>query len=132
MTTRWAGITISRSTGNSWTGWSGPCPAQGPAATTPAGIIGRLLDAVVSGSYLVPSNGAQIPGHEARVAEVRGLYDRTPTPLTLRTREQMAQPLTGPDIVKPGIGSRSARHPDPLGGDRAPWPGMLAGVARKP
>lgn len=50
-------------------------------------ILAYLRDALVSGSYIV----------------FRKLFDETPTPSTFGSREQIAQLLTGLELVEPGI-----------------------------
>jgi SAM-dependent methyltransferase len=68
----------------------------------PAGIAAQFTDAVVPGSYLAISHmtGESRPEEMKKFEE---LLARTPTPLTLRTRAQIAQMFAGLDLVAPGL-----------------------------
>lgn len=98
----------------------------------PAAIIASIGDALVRGSYLVMSHAAPDPSQERRPTQegVRKLYDRTATPLHLRTAAQVAALLDGFEVVEPGITIATAWHPDP-DIDEQPQPAALAAVARK-
>jgi len=105
-----------------------------PDTDDPAGILARLVDELVAGSYLVISHGSRIPGFEAKAEEVQEVYQRTPTPLIPRNSEQLTRLFTGLDrmeIVEPGVVPIGEWRPDPLGGEPAPWFAMIAGVAMK-
>ena len=57
-----------------------------PDEDDPAGLVARFRDAVAAGSYLALSHATA--GERAdRAAEHRGLYQRTATPMTMRTRD---------------------------------------------
>jgi SAM-dependent methyltransferase len=104
-----------------------------PDSDDPAGIITRLSDALVSGSYVAVSHGApdQSPrGREAQEA-ARKLYERTPTPVQLRTAEQVAELLSGLELVEPGVVPATSWYPDP-DADDPPQSVALAALARKP
>src|SRR5215217_7873742 len=62
-----------------------------PDADDPRAILATLQDAVVGGSYLVLSHLAPVPSLEAELDTVQQLYQRTSTPLHLRTSEQIAE-----------------------------------------
>jgi S-adenosyl methyltransferase len=103
-----------------------------PDAEDPAGILARINETLVSGSYLAISHGTFVrlerrPGQEA----VRKLYEQTPTPFQLRTEEQIRGLLSGLEIVPPGVVPVTDWHPDP-DGDEPPQHFLLAAVARKP
>jgi len=97
----------------------------------PRGIITQFRDALVSGSYIVVSHGTQIAELAEAQESTRRLYQRTPTPANFRSREQVAQLLTGLDLVEPGIVPVADWRPDPDEGAK-PLPVLLAAVARMP
>jgi SAM-dependent methyltransferase len=102
-----------------------------PDSDEPDKIIRRIADAVVSGSHLVLSHFA--PDESRRDAQdgAAKMYERTSTPVLMRTRAQLAA-LLGPfEPVEPGIVIATDWHPDP-GSDEAPQPSALVAVARKP
>jgi hypothetical protein len=100
-------------------------------ADEPATILAQLRDATVRGSYIALSHGTPVPELDAELDSLRKLYQRTPTPLHLRTVEQIAGLLAGLELVEPGIVPVTDWHPDPHEGGE-PQPGVLAAVARKP
>jgi hypothetical protein len=103
-----------------------------PDADDPKAILAQLRDAVVRGSYIALSHGTPVPDLEGELDEIRQLYRRTPTPLHLRTSEQIAELLAGLDIVEPGIVPITDWRPEPGESDGQAQPGVLAAVARKP
>jgi hypothetical protein len=104
-----------------------------PDEDDPAGLVARFRDAVPAGSYLALSHATA--GEQAdRAAEHRGLYQRTATPMTMRTRDQVVRLFDGWELAEPGVVSLQQWRPEP--GTPAPdrperMPG-LAGVGRKP
>jgi hypothetical protein len=104
-----------------------------PDEDDPAGLVARFREAVPSGSYLALSHATA--GELAdRAAEHRGLYQRTATPMTMRSRDQVEEFFAGWELVEPGVVSLPQWRPEP--GTPAPerperMPG-LAGVGRKP
>lgn len=104
-----------------------------PDADDPYAIVARLRDSVVSGSYIAVTNWTQVPEYAETQEALRRMSERTPTPVTLRSREQVARLLTGLDIVEPGIVPANDWHPDPSGIAGEFSPGLLlAAVGRKP
>jgi hypothetical protein len=102
-------------------------------ADNPNEIVSRLVGALVSGSHLVLVHGTG----ESRPADWRpvlDLYARTPTPVTLRTRDEIERLFDGLDLVEPGLVWIPQWRPDsPRDVDvNAAWSSGLAGVARKP
>jgi SAM-dependent methyltransferase len=95
----------------------------------PAGVIAQITDALVSGSHLALSHVA--PVHEELQA-IRQMYQRTATPLHLRSVDQIASLMTGLQIVEPGIVSVAEWHPDPEETGVKARAGVLAAVGRKP
>jgi hypothetical protein len=100
----------------------------------PPGIIAQLSDALVSGSYLAISHAAPAPTakRQEELEGVQELYKRTPSPLHLRTRDQLAGLLAGLEIVSPGVVPVTDWHPDPEEADDESQPSMLGAVGRKP
>jgi SAM-dependent methyltransferase len=102
-----------------------------PDSDDPAGIIRRLGDALVSGSYLVFSHFAPDQALRAAQEDARATYERTATPVLMRDTGRLTA-LLGPfELVEPGIVIATAWHPDP-DAEEDPQPSALAGVARKP
>lgn len=86
-----------------------------PDADDPAGLVSRLVDAVVPGSYLVLGHPAsdvdtgQAAGAAARVSDVMA------EPVTLRSYEQVSRFLTGLELVEPGLVQLHRWRPGPGG-----------------
>lgn len=79
----------------------------------PAGIIGAIRDAVADGSVLVISHAAVPDGMTAEQVRVTREYSETTAPLTLRTREQVAELLAVfGDVVEPGVVKVADWRPD--------------------
>jgi hypothetical protein len=103
-----------------------------PDDADPAGLVARFRDGVPAGSYLALSHATA--GEEAdRAAEHRGLYQRTATPMTMRTRAEVARFFAGYDLVEPGVVYLPQWRPDPgePAPDRPERITGLAGVGRK-
>jgi S-adenosyl methyltransferase len=96
-------------------------------ADDPSAILAQLRDATVRGSYIALSHGTK-----GKWEPIQQLVQHTPTPLHLRTREQIEKLLTGLDLVEPGIVSITDWHPDPQESDLKLQPSSLAAVGRKP
>ena len=99
----------------------------------PAGLVARFRDAVPAGSHLALSHAT--PGEQVgRAAEHRDLYQRTATPMTMRTREQVRGLFAGWELVEPGLVPFPQWRPEP-GAPPVERPERLAGVCgvgRKP
>ncbi len=78
----------------------------------PAELVAGFRDAVPAGSYLVMSH-ASTGGQPARAAEHRDLYRRTPTPMTMRSREQVVSFFDGFELVDPGLVYLPLWRPEP-------------------
>jgi len=105
-----------------------------PDSADPVGIVKRLSDALVSGSHLVLSHlGPDVTteGSE-RLEQARKLYERTPTPVVMRTPREI-EALIGDsfELVPPGVVAATDWHPDPDEADDPRTPVALAAVARK-
>ncbi len=68
----------------------------------PFGAVARIRDRLAAGSYLVVSH-ASAEGRPEAAASHRELYSRTPTPMTMRSRDAIAQFFDGFDILDPGL-----------------------------
>jgi S-adenosyl methyltransferase len=104
-----------------------------PDEDDPAGLVARFRDAVPAGSYLALSHATA--GEQAdRAAEHRGLYQRTATPMTMRTRDQVEHLFDGWELVEPGLVYLPQWRPEPgtPAMDRPERMTGLAGVGRKP
>jgi hypothetical protein len=102
-----------------------------PDADDPYAIVGRLLDAVPSGSYLVVSHGASdlLDGETTR-AVADSWVSSAQQQVTGRSREQVARFFTGTDLVEPGLVTLGDWRPERgAAGERkaAAW----GGVGRK-
>ena len=100
----------------------------------PLAVIACYRDAVAPGSFLAISH-ATSDGQPTTLTEShRGLYRRTATPMTMRTRTQIARFFDGFEMVEPGLvylpqwrpypGTAVDEHPERFSG--------FAGVGRKP
>jgi len=98
----------------------------------PAGMIRALHDTVASGSYLVLSHGTS-ENHPREGAAGKAVYQRTASPLTLRTRAELAALFAGFPVVPPGVVWAPQWHPDSPAevGEHPETTGILAGVGRK-
>lgn len=98
----------------------------------PAGAIRGLCEPLSKGSYLVISH-ASPDNQPDRAASHQKLYQRTPTPMTMRTADQLASFFAGFEMVPPGLVSMPLWRPNPAENVKATADQMagLAGVGRK-
>jgi S-adenosyl methyltransferase len=68
----------------------------------PFGAVARLRDRLAPGSHLVLSH-ASAEGRPEAAASHRELYSRTPTPMTMRSRDEIARFFDGFDFIDPGL-----------------------------
>ncbi len=94
----------------------------------PASVIATYREAMAPGSYLVICHASPDGGGD-RAATHRALYARTPTPMTMRTREQVACLLTGFDLVEPGLVYMASWRPDEDGDEDCEHPERFPGYA---
>jgi hypothetical protein len=74
-----------------------------PDADDPAGLVGRLLDAVPPGSYLAIAHPAS-DIHASQIgAATKRLNQVMADPVTMRSHDQVARFLDGLDLVEPGL-----------------------------
>ncbi len=99
----------------------------------PQDTIARFHDLLTSGSYLVISHFTA-EGRQAEAKQLQELYRSTSTPLTYRTREQIAGLFHGWELVEPGVVWLSQWRPDwPDEVGLNPGSSVIAGsVGRKP
>ncbi|WP_203924094.1 SAM-dependent methyltransferase [Rugosimonospora africana] len=97
----------------------------------PWAIVGRLMAAVPSGSYLAISHPALEINPGQQEAQKR-YNERVSTPQTLRTQSDVARFFTGLELVEPGLVQVHQWRPE--AGDPVPDDGTSAhgGLARKP
>jgi SAM-dependent methyltransferase len=77
----------------------------------PAAVVGRLYDAVAPGSYLALTHASH-DGDQQNSGAVEALYARSPTPITMRSREQVVELFKGFSLVDPGVVFLPSWHPD--------------------
>ncbi|HEX5117993.1 MAG TPA: SAM-dependent methyltransferase [Pseudonocardiaceae bacterium] len=104
-------------------------------ADDPAGIVARIREPLVSGSYISITHGSVVEGLPAQGERVEEAYERTPTSLHLRTRDQVAALLSGMDLIEPGVVPVTEWHPDASDLDEpddTPLPAVIGVLARQP
>jgi SAM-dependent methyltransferase len=105
-----------------------------PDSGGPAGILSRIGEELVPGSYLVLSHIGPDVSPEGRELQERArrLYERTPTPVVIRDPSQVAALLPEDfELVGPGVVGSTDWMPDPDEADDPPQPTALVAVARK-
>ncbi|HEU5356347.1 MAG TPA: SAM-dependent methyltransferase [Actinocrinis sp.] len=99
----------------------------------PAAVVGRLRDALASGSYLVISHGsgdrATMESFEP-LAELVDVYRHATAALTLRSYDQVLSFFEGFDLLEPGLVSVSDWRAAP-GSTEPTWIGIYGGLGRK-
>jgi len=97
-------------------------------------IIATLGAALSPGSYLVLSHVGPDPTPEGKAEQDRliKMYEQTPTPVTVRTAEQVTA-LIEPtfELVGPGLVAATDWYPDPAAPADRPEPTVLVAVAQK-
>lgn len=103
-----------------------------PDEDGPSALVGRLREAVVSGSHLAltHASGDERPEQVARTVEI---YKRTSAPGTPRSRQQVLAFFGDLDLVEPGLVWVPAWRPaEEVPPQRAADAWFYAGVGRKP
>jgi hypothetical protein len=98
-----------------------------PAAADPAGVLARYRRAMTPGSYLAVSHATH-EGQPDQAGPHVALYRRTGTPMTMRSRAEIAALLNGFDLVPPGVVFLPQWRPEP-GSVGADQPERIAGFA---
>ena len=96
-----------------------------PDSERPAEIIARYRDALSPGSYLVISQASWPKEVTDEGREVLATYERTTSPVGLRSRDEVALFFTGFEVVEPGLVPFAEWRPEP-GGE--PPPKLMPGV----
>ncbi|QMU77482.1 hypothetical protein GXW83_19055 [Streptacidiphilus sp. PB12-B1b] len=96
-------------------------------AEEPERLVAAVRDALPPGSLLVLSH-AGLEGRPDQAGPHQDLYARTPTPLTMRTRERITDFFAGFDLVEPGVVYLPEWHPDNPA-SVGPHPERLTGMA---
>ena len=96
-----------------------------------AAVVKRLVDAVASGSYLVVTQTTNQVTGAAMDEAVRQWNEASPTPIVIRTPEQIAGFFDGLELLEPGVVSTTQWRPDPAGPSPSPMDEFGA-VGRKP
>jgi SAM-dependent methyltransferase len=102
-----------------------------PDEGDPAAVVARLYDAVAPGSFLVISH-ASYEGQPDQASTHQQLYRRTATPMTMRSRSEIARLFDRFRLMEPGLVYLPLWRPDP--GDDVDRPERttgFAGVGRK-
>jgi hypothetical protein len=103
-----------------------------PDSDDPYGILTQIKEPLVKGSYIGMTHGTENVEITDEQEGVRLLYRSTPTSVTLRRKDTIAEYFDGLELVEPGIVAVSEWHPDPEERDDPPQRTMLAAVGRKP
>ncbi|WP_231950453.1 SAM-dependent methyltransferase [Allokutzneria albata] len=102
-----------------------------PDAENPWGVVSGYLDRLVPGSYLVLSHGTNedfSDEENSGFETVREVYQRTASPIVVRTEDEVAKFFAGLELVPPGLVRLSDWRPD----SAEQWKSWRCGVARKP
>jgi hypothetical protein len=94
-------------------------------------IVGRLLDAVPAGSYLVVSHPTTEVDGEAMTAAVEYWNSQGSARMTLRSRADLLRLFDGVELLEPGVVSCSRWRPDDSDKEIVDVT-HFAGVGRKP
>lgn len=81
-----------------------------PDTENPAGIVTRYRSALPAGSYLALSHLTD--EGSADLARAAAWFNRTATPMILRSKADVTAMMTGTDLVDPGVVWAAAWHPD--------------------
>ncbi|WP_431681804.1 SAM-dependent methyltransferase [Kitasatospora sp. KL5] len=98
-----------------------------PDSDDPHKLVAALRDALPPGSALVLSH-ASLEGRPDQAGAHQDLYKRTPTPLTMRSRDSIAAFFDGFEPVEPGVVYLPEWHPD-APGTVGPHPERMTGLA---
>jgi hypothetical protein len=94
-------------------------------------VMGRLRDALASGSHLAATHVTR-DGHPMdAVAQIEAVYASTPTPIYFREHAEVARFFEGFDLVEPGLVTIDTWHLDPADPAPAATKWLYGGVGRK-
>ena len=106
-----------------------------PDSDDPYGILGRLIDAVPSGSFLVLRHAASDQQAEAATEGTRRYNEKSAAPITMRSRDQVARFFNGLEMLEPGFISIGDWWPEgkrDAGAASAMAGSGYVGIGRKP
>lgn len=83
-----------------------------PGAADPSAVLGRYREAIAPGSFLALSHATR-GGQPDQADSHTSLYRRTGTPMTMRSRAEVAALLHGFELVEPGVVFLPQWRPDP-------------------
>jgi S-adenosyl methyltransferase len=89
-----------------------------PDENGPAQIVAAYRDALAPGSYLALTHATQDGQQPEQASEHRKLYAQTPTPMTMRSHDEISRLMAGWDLVEPGLVRMPLWRPDD--GDELP------------
>ena len=103
-----------------------------PDEQDPKGILAAIRAAMPVGSYVALSHGVK-DARPREASDAQQVYHRTANPLTVRTKQEVADMFDGFDVLEPGVVYVSQWRPDP---DDPPVEhperhAMVGGVARR-
>jgi len=101
-----------------------------PDSRDPAGLIRRYADVLAPGSYLALSSGTW-EGQGEETQRSVSLYEKSGTPLTLRSPDELSALVKGFEILPPGVVFTPEWRPEEPLEDPPARSGGLALVARK-
>lgn len=93
----------------------------------PYGVLAQLKSAIPPGSYLALSHGEERP----EVSDAARVYDRSPSPATVRRRDQIASFFDGLQLVEPGLVGVTRWRPEDNNTEDIKRVWMLGGLGRK-
>jgi len=107
-----------------------------PDTAAPYTAVAQLRDALATGSYLAVSHALYEDVDDAVAGRLRAAYRAARLRVVLRRRAEIAQFLTGLDLIEPGVVDMTQWRPVPAeDGAVGPWQthghGCLAAVGRK-
>ncbi|WP_246843056.1 SAM-dependent methyltransferase [Allokutzneria sp. NRRL B-24872] len=102
-----------------------------PDEQDPWGVVAGYLDRLAPGSHLVLSHGTNddfSDEENSGFETVRKVYQRTASPIVVRTEAEVAAFFTGLEMVPPGLVRLSDWRPD----SAEQWKSWRCGIGRKP
>jgi hypothetical protein len=96
----------------------------------PVDIIAGYRDALAPGSYLALTNGTAEGQDSVHTEAARRAFLRSPTPLQLRDRAEVAEMLAGLELVEPGLVAIHEWRPE--GDSDWPFPFAWGALGRVP
>lgn len=96
------------------------------------GIMGRLRDALPSGSHVAATHVTRDDQPAAAWQQIEAVYATTPTPIHFREHAEIAGFFEGLELVDPGLVTIDAWRPDPADPAPAATRWLYGGVGRKP